>query len=105
MSQPTATGELARDLEAARSELETVERRDAELRAALDDVDHDRRRCADALERSGWRSAPAEARGSILAENRRVIVADLERNEAARRELAARIAAIRERLKEHGHHE
>ena len=50
-------GDPLQELESIQSELDRLERRDAELRAALDDVEHDALRCNDALERSGWRSA------------------------------------------------
>ena len=102
MSLPTEIGSLLRDRSRIRSELERLERRDAELRAALDDIDHDARRCRDALERTGWRSAQTEARGSLLEENRKAIVADLARNREERDALASRLDAVRERLQEQG---
>lgn len=87
-----------RDLETIRAELERVEARDAELQSALDGVEHDARRCNDALERAGWRSAEAETRSRLLAESRDAIVADRERLRTERQRLEERLARTRERL-------
>lgn len=58
------------------------------------------RRCNDEMERAGWRSADAEARGSMLAESRRAIVDDRELNRARRAELVERLTSIEQRLDE-----
>ena len=80
-----------------RAELARLEQRAAELDAALDDVEHDTRRCNDALERAGWRSSKAEARARLLAESRQAIIADRERIGALRRQLCERLADAEER--------
>lgn len=90
MNHPAAPGGPREDLEAIQAELERIEKRDAELRSALDDVEHDTRRCNDALERAGWRSGEAEARGGLLAESRAAIVSDREQLQEARRRLMRR---------------
>ena len=92
--------ELSRSLAAVQAELDRVEKRDAELRVALADVEHDGRRCNDALERAGWRSGTAEARGAMLAESRRAIVDDRERNRAMRAQLIERLTLLQKRLNE-----
>ncbi len=100
MNLPTSSDELSRNLVAIQAELDELEKRDAELRSALDDVEHDNRRCNDALERAGWRSGKAEARGAMLAENRRAIVDDRERNRALHVQLSERLALLQKRLDE-----
>jgi septal ring factor EnvC (AmiA/AmiB activator) len=92
--------ELSRDLAAVQAELDRIEQRDAELRSALADVEHDGRRCNDALERAGWRSGKAEARGAMLAENRRAIVDDRERNRALHAQVSERLALLQKALNE-----
>ena len=82
------------------AELARLEKRDAELGAALDDLEHDARRCADALERAGWRSGKTEARSAMLAEAVRSIKRDREENRRLRRQLGRRLALLRERAAE-----
>jgi len=103
MNFPTSSDELSRNLVAIQAELDELEKRDAELRSALDDVEHDNRRCNDALERAGWRSGKAEARSALLAESRRSIVDDQERNRALHAQLTERLALVRKRLNENTH--
>lgn len=103
MNLPTASGDPLQDLEAIQAELDRLEKRDAALRSALEDVEHDTRRCNDALERAGWRSGEAEARGSLLAESRKAIVADREEILELRRRLTERLALTRKRLRGEGH--
>jgi len=79
--------ESLQDPKAIQAELDRLEERDAELRSALEDIEHESRRCNDALERAGWRSSEAEARGSLLAESREAIVADREELQELRRRL------------------
>jgi predicted nucleic acid-binding Zn-ribbon protein len=86
MNLPTSSDDL-RDLAAIQAELDRLEKQDAELQSALDDVEHDTRRCNDALERAGWRSGEAEARSAWLAESRRAIVDDREKNRVLRAQL------------------
>lgn len=90
--------DLSRNLAAVQAELDRIEKRDAELRSALAEVEHDGRRCNDALERAGWRSGKAEARGAMLAENRRAIVHDRDRNRALHRQLSERLALLQKPL-------
>ena len=103
MKPPSASGDPSRDLEAIQSELDRLDKRDAQLQAALEDIEHDTRRCNDALERAGSRSGEAEARSTMLDENRRVIAADRQSNEALRRESNSRLALTRKRLQETEH--
>ena len=103
MDLPESSGELARDLEATRAELAQLERRDAQLQSALDDVEHDLRRSNDALERSGWRSADAESRNDLLLESRKAIVDDRDKVHARRSLLTERLTTIVQRLEEGGH--
>jgi predicted nucleic acid-binding Zn-ribbon protein len=79
--------EFLQDPKAIQAELDRLEERDAELRSALEDIEHESRRCNDALERAGWRSSEAETRGSLLAESREAIVADREELQELRRRL------------------
>lgn len=95
------SGESLQDPKAIQAELDRLEERDAELRSALEDVEHESRRCNDALERAGWRSSEAEARGSLLAESREAIVADREELQELRR----RLIRTREHLQGKGHDE
>ncbi len=99
MKLPAARGDRLQDLEAVQAELDRLEKRDAELRTALEAVEHESRRCNDALERAGWRSGKAEARGGLLAESRAAIVADRQALGDTRRKLIR----TRERLQEKGH--
>jgi predicted nucleic acid-binding Zn-ribbon protein len=99
MKLPTASGEPLQDLEAIQAELDRLEKRDAELQSALEDVEHESRRCNDAQERAGWRSGEAEARGGLLAESRAAIVADRQELQELRR----RLIGARERLQGNGH--
>ncbi|MCK5364674.1 MAG: hypothetical protein KAR22_16980 [Gammaproteobacteria bacterium] len=85
------------------AELDRIEKRDAELRSALEDVEHDSRRCNDALERAGWRSGKAESRSAMLAESRRAIVDDRERIRALHVQLTERLTLLRKRLNETAH--
>jgi len=87
MKLPMISGGSLRDPKAIQAELDWLEERDAELRSALEDVEHESRRCNDALERAGWRSGEAEARSSLLAESREAIVADREELQEFRRRL------------------
>lgn len=89
------------DLAAIQAELDRLEKRDAELGAALEDIEHESRRCNDARERAGWRSGEAEARGGLLAESRAAIVADRE----ALRDLQRKLILTRERLQGEGRDE
>jgi len=79
-------------------ELKRVKRLGEQLEYALDDVDHDVRRCSDALERLGGRSAELEQRMAVLQDNRRAILADQNENRAACRELTRRLASVERRL-------
>ena len=103
MNHPTSSGDLPRDLAAIQAELDRLEKRGAELRSALDDVEHDSRRCIDALERAGWRSGGAEARSAMLAESRGAIVDDWKKNRALRAQLTERLALVRKHLNENKH--
>ena len=105
MNLPTSSDELLRHLAAIQIELDGLEKREAELRSALDHVEHDSRRCHDALERAGWRSEKTEARGAMLAESRRAILGDREKNRALHAQLAERLALVRERLNENTHND
>ncbi len=100
MNLPTSSDELSRNLAAVQAELDRIEKRDAELRSALEDVEHDSRRCNDALERAGWRSGKAESRSAMLAESRRAIVDDRERIRALHVQLTERLTLLRKRLNE-----
>lgn len=100
MNPPASLEALHRELAAIRTELEQLDRRDAQLQAALDDLEHDMRRCNDALERVGWRYGEGEARHVMLAENRRAIVADREKVRIRQARLGERLNAIRQRLSE-----
>ncbi len=103
MDHPTSSDDLTRNLLAIQAELDRLEKRDAELRSALDDVEHDTRRCIDALERAGWRSGEAEARSAMLAENRAAIVDDRQKNRASHAHLSERLSLVRKRLNENAH--
>jgi chromosome segregation ATPase len=81
------SGESLQDPKAIQAELDRLEERDAELRSALEDIEHESRRCNDALERAGWHSSEVEGRRSLLAESREAIVADREELQATRRRL------------------
>lgn len=83
--------------QAVRAELEQLDRRDAELAAALAEIEHEARRCNDALERTGWRSGESEARAGLLEESRRAIMADRESIATRRRALEKRLAGSGER--------
>jgi chromosome segregation ATPase len=102
MTFPTSSDDL-RGLAAIRAELDRLEKQDAELQSALDDVEHDTRRCNDALERAGWRSGEAEARTAMLAESREAIVDDREKNRVRRAQLTGRLALVRIRLNDDEH--
>jgi len=105
MIHPTSSDDLMRDLVAIQAELDRLEKRDAELQSALDDVEHETRRCADALERAGWRSGEAETRSAWLAESRRAIVDDRKKNRSLQAELIERLALVRKRLNENEHND
>lgn len=100
MILPTSPDESSRSLAAIEDELARLDRREAQLQAALDDVEHDMRRCNDEMERAGWRSAEAEARGSMLAESRRAIVDDRESTRVRRAELTECLVSIAQGLDE-----
>lgn len=100
MDLPESSDQLERDLAATRDELAQLDRRDAQLESALRDVEHDMRRCADALERSGWRSVESEALNALLLESRGAIVDDRKKIRARRTQLAERLAMLRKRLNE-----
>jgi septal ring factor EnvC (AmiA/AmiB activator) len=100
MDLPESDHELERDLAATRDELVELDRRDAQLESALDDVEHDIRRCRDTLERSGWRSPEAQARNVLLIESRAAIFDDREKIRHRRAELSERLAVISRRLGE-----
>lgn len=100
MTFPTSPDEDSRSLCAIEDELARLDRREAQLQAALDDVEHDMRRCNDEMERAGWRSAEAEARGSMLVESRKAIVDDQALNRVRRAELLERWSAIEKGLDE-----
>ena len=103
MNFPASSDELSRVLAAVQAELDGLEKRDAELRSALADVEHDSRRCNDALERAGWRSGETESRSAVLAESRRAIVDDRERNRALHGQLSERLALLRKLLNDAVH--
>lgn len=103
MELPESSDELEREVASIRAELAQLDRRDAQLRSALEDVEHDLRRCNDSLERSGWRSTEAEARNLLLRESRRAIVDDRDMIRARRARLTERLNTIRHRLDEGGH--
>jgi predicted nucleic acid-binding Zn-ribbon protein len=105
MNVPPSSDDLSRDPAAIHAELDRLEKRDTELQAALDDVEHDTRRCNDALERAGWRSGEAESRSAILAESRRSIADDRERNRVLHAQLTQRLALIRKHLNENVHND
>ncbi len=105
MNAPASTEALRRDLAAIETELIDLDRRDAQLQSALEDVEHDARRSNDALERAGWRSIQAETRGALLAENREAIVDDRKRIRLRRESLDERLKEIRQRLKENEVHD
>jgi len=100
MNALASTEALRRDLAAIETELIDLDRRDAQLQSALEDVAHDTRRCNDTLERSGWHSVESEARGAMLLERRRAIVDDQERNRIRCAQLIERSSTIRQRLNE-----
>ena len=103
VNPPTPPNTLSCDLAEIRAKLDRLEQRDAELRSAQADVEHDGRRCNDALERAGWHYRKVEARGAMLAESRRAIVDDWERNRALRAQLIEGLALLQKRLNEtHG---
>lgn len=103
MNPSTSSDDLTRDLAAIQAELDRLEKRDAELQSALDDVEHDIRRCNDVLERAGWRSGEAEARSAWLAESRGAMADDREKNRALRAQLTERLALVRKRLNKNEH--
>ncbi len=105
MNLPTLSGDLSRDPAAIQAELDRLEKRYAELQAALDGVEHDARRCNDALERVGWRSGEAESRSAVLVESRRAIVDDRERNRVLYARLTERLVLIRKHLNENTHND
>lgn len=100
MEIPASPSELTRCLAAVERELAQLERRNAQLQFALDDVEHDLRRCNDALERAGWRSVEMQSRNSMLVESRGAILGDLKKNRLRSRELVEHLDALSRRLKE-----
>jgi chromosome segregation ATPase len=96
---PTSIG-LHEERAAIETELATLERREIELRSALHDVEHDMRRCNDALERLGWSSAEDETRRDLLLESRASIVRDRETIRDRCAELERRLMKIRQRFDE-----
>lgn len=99
MDHSASSNALLRELAAIKAELARLEKRNGELGAALDEVEHESRRCNDALERAGWRSGKAEARDNMLAESRRMIVNDREKNRALYVKLNRRLGQIQKHLK------
>lgn len=100
MDPPRTQLELRRQQSAIETELTGLARRDAELRSALIDLEHDLRRCNDALERLGWSSRSDEARRDLLLESRAAISRDREKTADRFSELERRLARIRQRLVE-----
>jgi chromosome segregation ATPase len=100
MSPPTKSSALPGDLPSIRSALDRLQKLDAELRIALEDLEHESRRCNDAMERAGWRSGKAESRGALLTESRKAITLDLEKNQIHREQLTERLHLIQKGLKE-----
>ena len=102
MTFPTSSDDL-RGLAEIQTEIDQLEKQDAELQSALDDVDHETRRCNDALERAGWRAGEPEIRAAMLAESRKAIVDDREKNRTRRAQLTERLALVRIRLNDDEH--
>jgi chromosome segregation ATPase len=100
MNPPASSDALRRELAAIRAELEQLDRRDAQLLSALGDLEHDMRRCTDALERVGWRFGEGEARHGMLAENHRAIIADRENLRIRKNQLGECLKSIQQRLNE-----
>jgi ABC-type transporter Mla subunit MlaD len=98
MTSAESSEALLQAIAATRSELDGLVKHEAQLETALDDLEHESRRCNDALERSGWRSATAEARGAMLAENRAVIVLEREKIRTLRAQLSERLELLESRL-------
>jgi chromosome segregation ATPase len=98
MDHSESSNALLKELAAIKVELARLEKRNAELEAALDEIAHDSRRCNDALERAGWRSGNAEARDAMLTENRRLIETDLEKNQASYVKMTRRLEQIQKHL-------
>ena len=96
---PTSAG-LRHERAAIEAELATLGRQEIELRSALNDVEHDMRRCNDALERLGWSSREEETRRDLLLESRASIVRDRETIRDRRTGLEERLANILRRLNE-----
>lgn len=103
MNLPASSDALLRELAVTQAELERLDKQNAQLQTALEEIEHDSRRCNDSLERAGWHSAQAEARGAMLAECRREILRDQEKNRALHVQLTERLARIRTCLHEDGH--
>lgn len=76
-----------------REELHRLDQFDDALEEALADFDHQLRRLGEVLERSGHRDRAVSTQIRQLQENRRLTVADLERNWRLRIELQRRLDA------------
>lgn len=74
-------------------ELQRLDEYDNGLEEALADFDHQLRRLGETLERSGHRDRTASTQIRQLQENRRLTLADLERNQRLRAELQGRLDA------------
>ena len=104
MDLPESSEELVQELAKTEAELAELDRREVQLQSALDDVEHDLRRCNDALERSGWRSVEAQARNTLLTQSRTAIVGDRDRIRDRRARLSEHLTLIRQRLNEGEQH-
>ncbi len=97
-NDPTGNEELSRELTGIQAEIQRLDDYEAQLRAALAEIEHHARRCNDALERAGWRCGEAEAQDSSLADNHRLTTRDLRKIRAQRARLADRLIPLRRRL-------
>jgi septal ring factor EnvC (AmiA/AmiB activator) len=84
------------DAGSVEAEMRRLDDVNAQLQSALDDLEHDMRRCTDALERAGWQSGELEGRMSTLRGNRRIIMDEQERNRGTHARLGQRLATLRE---------
>ena len=100
MDLPETFDELEQELATTRDELARLERHDAQLEIALDEIEHEMRRCSDALVRSGFRSVEAQSRGNLLEKSHGAIADDRDRIHARRAQLTERLAMIQRRLDE-----
>lgn len=100
MNPSASSNRLRREMDAIEVELAELDRRDAQLRSALGDLEHDLRRCTDALERAGWHSGEGEARHGMLSENRKAIDSDRALIRTKRAQLRERLQSIQKRMTE-----